>query len=237
MFTGIVEEVGVVASLKRGARSCVLTIRAAEVLSDVHAGDSIAVNGVCLTVTGFAADRFSADVMNETLDRSSLGRLRPGMRVNLERAMPANGRFGGHIVSGHIDGVGNILSVREDGNAVWFTIEAAPSVLALIVEKGSVAIDGISLTVARVDSSSFAVSVIPHTRAVTNLASKGPGDVVNLENDVVGKYVERLLGIAHGAGGAVFDGGAKGVESGASAARKEAASSGLTREFLLENGF
>lgn len=223
MFTGIIEEVGKVVGMRRGAASCVLTVRANEVLADVHIGDSVAVNGVCLTVIGFDASSFSADVMNETLDRSSLGRLRPGHPVNLERAMLAGGRFGGHIVSGHIDGVGTITSVREDGNAVWYAIEAEPSILALVVEKGSIAIDGISLTVACVTDHDFSVSVIPHTRAATNLASKGTHDVVNLENDVIGKYVARLL---------------EGTRAPAEACgQKGEAAGGISYEFLLENGF
>ena len=233
MFTGIIEEVGKVESMRRGATSCVLSIRAKRVLEDVCVGDSIAVNGVCLTVTSFDAASFCADVMNETLGRSSLSHLRPGHLVNLERAMLAGGRFGGHIVSGHIDGVGTITSVREDGNAVWYAIEASPEILALIVEKGSIAIDGISLTVARVTDRDFAVSVIPHTRAATNLASKGPRDVVNLENDVIGKYVARLL-----ESGRVCEGSPRRAPSpaGLRDAHGEA-SSGISYEFLVENGF
>lgn len=240
MFTGIIEEVGTIASIRKGAHSCVLTVRAKTVLDDVHLGDSIATNGVCLTVTSFTRDTFSADVMHETLNRSSLGKLRVGSPVNLERAMAANGRFGGHIVSGHIDGIGTIASIKEDDNAVWYFISSSPEILRLIVEKGSIAIDGISLTVASVDLKQFSVSIIPHTRAQTNLASKKPGDVVNLENDCIGKYVERLLG-----------------ESGFISLKQHAfqndqqlhnsnisnrnsnttGGSGITKDFLLENGF
>ena len=236
MFTGIVEEVGRVRSLRRGARSCELTVAARTVLSDVRTGDSIAVNGVCLTVTRFTASTFSADIMPETLDRSSLGALSPGDAVNLERALSANGRFGGHIVSGHIDGTGVVQSIRQDDNAVWFDIEAPASIMRLVVEKGSIAIEGVSLTVARADDRSFSVSVIPHTRAATNLAAKRPGDVVNLENDVVGKYVERLLAC----GGAHPDRapGAPGASNARSpASRADPSRPGLTREFLWENGF
>ncbi len=193
MFTGIVEEVGQVASIRKGAHSAVLTVNASKVLEDVQIGDSIATNGVCLTVTSFDAHSFSADVMHETLNRSSLGALHGGSLVNLERAMAANGRFGGHIVSGHIDGTGRIQNLRVDDNAVWYTIGAAPEILLYIVEKGSITIDGISLTVAGVSKDSFSVSVIPHTRAATNLVKKGVGDVVNLENDVVAKYIEHFL--------------------------------------------
>ncbi|MGI6027548.1 MAG: riboflavin synthase [Candidatus Scatomorpha sp.] len=193
MFTGIVEELGTIRSVRRGAASAVLSIGAAEVLSDLKIGDSVAVNGVCLTVTSLDDGGFTADVMHETLGRSSLGALAPGGRVNLERAMPANGRFGGHIVSGHIDGTGKVASVRPDDNALWYTISAAPELLRYIVEKGSITIDGISLTVASVDEVSFSVSLIPHTAAVTTLGKKRAGDTVNLETDIIGKYVEKLL--------------------------------------------
>lgn len=193
MFTGIVEELGTIRAVRRGTASAVLSIGASEVLSDLKIGDSVAVNGVCLTVTSLDDGGFTADVMHETLGRSSLGALIPGSRVNLERAMPANGRFGGHIVSGHIDGTGKVASVRPDDNALWYTIYAAPELLRFIVEKGSVTIDGISLTVAAVDETSFSVSLIPHTAAVTTLGKKRAGDTVNLETDIIGKYVEKLL--------------------------------------------
>ena len=193
MFTGIVEEVGVLKSIRRGASSAVLEIAARTVLEDIHLGDSIAVNGVCLTATSFTGSSFTADVMHETLDRSSLAALRPGSRVNLERAMAANGRFGGHIVAGHVDGVGTVLETKQDDNAVWYTIAAGPEVLRYVVEKGSITIDGISLTVARVGPESFAISAIPHTVAVTVLQDRKPGDKVNLETDIIGKYVEKLL--------------------------------------------
>ena len=193
MFTGIVEELGVVRSIRRGARSAELSIGARTVLSDLKIGDSVAVNGVCLTATGVDGGGFTADVMHETLRRSSLGALAPGSRVNLERAMAANGRFGGHIVAGHIDGTGTITEKRRDDNAVWYTVSAAPGLLRYVVEKGSIAMDGISLTVASVEADRFSVSVIPHTAAVTALGAKGPGDTVNLETDLIGKYVEKLL--------------------------------------------
>ena len=215
MFTGIIEEVGSVASIRKGAHSCVLTVNASRVLEDVHLGDSIATNGVCLTVTSFTSHSFSADVMHETLNRSSLGSLHIGSPVNLERAMLAGGRFGGHIVSGHIDGVGTISSIKEDDNAVWYTVEAPSNILRYIIEKGSITLDGISLTVAKVTNSNFSVSIIPHTRAQTNLASKKVGDVLNLENDLVGKYVEKLLNFNH----------------------DEKPKSRITREFLANAGF
>ena len=193
MFTGIVEETGTLRSLSRGSKSCVIHVQCSTVLEDTRIGDSIAVNGICLTVTSVESGGFTADVMNETLSRSSLAQTRPGDPVNLERAMAANGRFGGHIVSGHIDGTGIIREIRDDDNAVWYTVEAPSEILRYVVEKGSIAIDGISLTVARVDDRSFQVSVIPHTRAVTALSSRRAGSPVNLENDIVGKYVEKLM--------------------------------------------
>ena len=193
MFTGIVEEMGVIRSIRKGAGSAVLEILAKVVLEDIHLGDSIAVNGVCLTVTSFTATSFTADVMHETLNRSSLATLRPGNRVNLERAMAANGRFGGHIVSGHVDGMGTVLPTRKDDNAIWYTIGASPQVLRFIVEKGSVTVDGISLTVASVSDTDFSISAIPHTVAVTILRDRSVGDLVNLETDIIGKYVEKFL--------------------------------------------
>lgn len=193
MFTGIIEEIGVVQAVKKGVHSSVLMLQAKEVLAGTKTGDSIAVNGVCLTVTAMGDGCFFADVMHETLNRSSLGALKPGAHVNLERAMAADGRFGGHIVSGHIDGTGTVTDIRKDDNAVWYTIAAPDQLLRYIVEKGSIAIDGISLTVASVSKGSFQVSIIPHTMGNTTLAEKKPGDTVNLENDCIGKYVERFL--------------------------------------------
>lgn len=195
MFTGIIEEMGTISSVAEGSLSAVITIQASKVLEGSQVGDSIAVNGVCLTVTSIHGGLFTADVMAETLRRSSLGSLSKGSRVNLERAMPANGRFGGHIVSGHIDGTGTIISKTKEDNAVWVTINADKQILKYIVEKGSVAIDGTSLTVAAVcdSDSTFSVSVIPHTAKETIILEKGAGDIVNLENDVIGKYVGRLL--------------------------------------------
>ena len=222
MFTGLVEEVGTLQGVHRGSNSAVLTIGARTVLEGTKVGDSIMTNGVCLTVTELGATYFTADVMHETLRRSSLGDLSPGSPVNLERAMPADGRFGGHMVSGHIDGTGTVTELRQDDNAVWYTISAAPDLLRYIVEKGSICIDGISLTVAAVDDRSFQVSIIPHTRAVTNLSTKGVGSTVNLECDVIGKYVEKLLGPYGGSGGT---------------SPQEEKSSGITEAFLREYGF
>ena len=229
MFTGIVEEKGEILSIERGSVSAVLTIRAKIVLEGTKVGDSIAVNGVCLTVTRLLPDRFSADVMAETLRRSALGELRVGSAVNLERALAVGDRMGGHIVSGHIDGTGQILSVRTEDNAVWYRIAAKPGILRLIVEKGSITVDGISLTVAAVHSDSFEVSVIPHTREVTTLAGKNAGASVNLENDIIGKYVERLL---QGTGGVL----PMNLESGPESVSGKTSSGGLTMEFLAEHG-
>ena len=192
MFTGIIEEVAAVRRCGGGT----IELSAKKILEGTKLGDSIAVNGVCLTVTGFTSGGFTADVMPETLRRSNLGALKPGDKVNTERAMAADGRFGGHIVSGHIDGTGTVQSLKNEGNAVWVRIRTNNEILALIVEKGSIAIDGISLTVAALDSESFSVSVIPHTGEETTLLSKKPGDTVNLENDIVGKYVQRLMSAA-----------------------------------------
>ena len=193
MFTGIVEEVGTVRSVVSGGSSGEIAINASTVLENTKIGDSIAVNGVCLTVTKMTDGGFTADVMPETLRRSNLGGLHIGDSVNLERAMAADGRFGGHIVSGHIDGVGNVAEMKRESNAVWVKISAASEILRLIVEKGSIAIDGISLTVAEVSDRNFSVSIIPHTGSETTLLKKKIGDKVNLENDIVGKYVEKLL--------------------------------------------
>ena len=179
--------------LQRGRHSAVLTVRASAVLEGTRTGDSIAVNGVCLTVTALSGRGFSADVMHETLDRSTLAGLSPGARVDLERAMAAGGRFGGHLVAGHVDGVGRIVRVRRDDTALWYTVAAGPELLRYVVEKGSVAIDGISLTVAAVTDRDFSVSVIPHTAAESVLGERVPGDLVNLEADMIGKYVEKLL--------------------------------------------
>ena len=193
MFTGIVEEIGVVEKIQKGRYSAVLTILADKVLEDSKVGDSIAVNGICLTVTSIKSGRFTADVMHETLNRSSLSNIRNGSHVNLERAMQANGRFGGHIVSGHVDGVGRVMRIRKDDTAIWYTIKADPKVMSYLVEKGSVTIYGISMTVTEASQDYFSISAIPHTVAQTVLKDRREGDAVNLETDVIGKYVEKLL--------------------------------------------
>ena len=175
----------------------------------------MAVNGVCLTVAALSSHAFWADVMAETLRRSALGALQTGSLVNLERALAAQGRFGGHIVSGHIDGVGRIQQINREDQAVWLKIETPPPLLRYVVEKGSIAIDGVSLTVAKVDGESFSVSIIPHTGKATILLQKQVGDAVNLENDIIAKYVEKLL----------------------QPTQQTTAKGGITREFLLQHGF
>jgi riboflavin synthase len=201
MFTGIVEEIGSVAGISRGAQKCIYTISASKILEDIHIGDSIAVNGLCLTVTSFDNSGFTADVMNESLRRSNLGDLRIGSNVNLERAMAANGRFGGHIVSGHIDGTGYLRSYEREANAVWVTIGAGEELMRYIIMKGSVSLDGVSLTVARVYKDAFAISMIPHTGEETTLLNKKVGDRINIECDIIGKYVEKLCGGQRAGGG------------------------------------
>ena len=215
MFTGIIEEIGTIRGISRGSSSFVLDIGCREVLKGSKEGDSIAVNGVCLTVTSLTGNGFTADVMPETVHRSNISLMRQGSYVNLERAMAADGRFGGHIISGHVDGMGMIREIREDVNAVWYTVEAEPALLRYIVEKGSITIDGISLTVAYVDRTCFKVSIIPNTRKITTLGQRRVKDVVNLENDIIGKYVEKLM----------------------LPAEEEKKESRLTEEFLRSNGF
>lgn len=207
MFTGIVEETGNLKSLNCGR----IEITCAKVLEDVKIGDSISTNGICLTVTDFAENYFAADVMPETLRRTSLEELNIGGAVNLERAMKVGDRFGGHIVSGHIDGTGKITNIRTDGNAIFINISAENNLLKQIASKGSVALDGISLTVVDAGANDFSVSMIPHTRAVTNFKFKRVGSIVNIETDVLAKYIERLINF------------------------KTAPE--ITKDFLLENGF
>lgn len=187
MFTGIVEEIGTVVKPKAPLTICVYKI-----LEDIHIGDSIAVNGTCLTVTSFTSSTITLDVMNETYSKTNLGYLKTGDKVNIERAMSANGRFGGHIVSGHIDGIGTLLNITDDGIAKWLTIKADAHLLHYIINKGSVTLDGVSLTVADVDSQSFKVSLIPHTQSETTLITKSAGAKINIENDIVGKYIEQF---------------------------------------------
>ncbi len=215
MFTGLIEELGTVKAIQSGTKSIKLTISAKKVLDDVKLGDSIAVNGTCLTVVSYNENSFTADVMPETVKRTVLVKLTIGDRVNLERTLALGDRFGGHIVSGHIDGTGTILGMANDDNAIIIKIGVESSLSKYIIEKGSVAIDGISLTVVEVSDSWFSVSLIPHTAKMTTLGIKSIGDIVNIENDVIGKYVERLLGQA-------------------TTNRKNSA---ITMNFLRENGF
>ncbi|WP_437130963.1 riboflavin synthase [Peptostreptococcus russellii] len=215
MFTGIVEEIGKIKAIKKGKNSARLVINAKKVLEDVKLGDSIAVNGVCLTVTEFSNSEFAVDVMHESLRKSSLSTLKNDSSVNLERAMLLNGRFGGHIVSGHIDGTGEIINIKNDDNAIWYTISAKDKIMKYIIEKGSITIDGISLTVANLSESDFSVSIIPHTQEETILKTKKIGDIVNLENDCIAKYVESLLNFKE----------------------KSEVKKDITMDFLLENGF
>ena len=219
MFTGIVEEVGAIKNIKRGQHSAVLTIQAKTVLEETRIGDSIAVNGICLTVTRLFPDGFSADVMHETLNRSSLAGLAAGSVVNLERAMPANGRFGGHIVAGHVDGVGHVANIHRDDTAVWYTVHAGPEILRYVVEKGSITIDGISLTVNDCGPDFLEVNVIPETWRATTVAEWAPGTRINMETDVIGKYVRHMVAPHLGL------------------ASEEAKAGKLSVEFLRENGF
>lgn len=193
MFTGIIEETGEILRTDFSGEWGKIEIRASKVLEGTKIGDSIAVNGVCLTVTNLKPEGFQADVMAETFRKSNLGKLKSRDRVNLERAMAADGRFGGHIVSGHIDGLGTICETQKEGNAVWITIKAPAEIMRGIVTKGSVCIDGISLTVAAVTDDRFKVSVIPHTGKETTLLDKKTGSIVNLENDIVGKYIQKFM--------------------------------------------
>ena len=217
MFTGIVEELGVIQGIKRGSKSSRLLIKANKVLKNTKVGDSICTNGVCLTVTNLNTNSFEADVMAETLRRSNLGDLTVGSKVNLERALTLESRLGGHIVSGHIDGVGEIISLVKEDNATWVTVKAKSDILRYVVLKGSITIDGISLTVAYVDENVFKVSIIPHTAQETTLLNKSIGETVNLECDVISKYVEKLMRLA--------------------TKEENKKNTSLTEDFLRENGF
>ncbi|MBO8158507.1 riboflavin synthase [Thermosyntropha sp.] len=193
MFTGIVEELGVISRIQPGTQSFKLTVKAHKVLEDVKTGDSIAVNGVCLTVTQFVVDYFTADVMPETVEKTNLKYLKSGDFVNLERALRLGDRLGGHLVQGHVDAVGEIIKKEAIDIAFIYYIKAPDNVLKYTVPKGSIAIDGISLTVVDVFNDGFTVSLIPHTAQMTTLGLKKAGDKVNLESDIIGRYVEKLL--------------------------------------------
>lgn len=222
MFTGIIEEMGIVKSIK----SKVITIEANKIFDDLKLGDSVAVNGTCLTVSSFegkaSAKIFNADITSETLSRTNLGDLKSGFKVNLERALTLNGRLGGHIVSGHIDGVGIIKNISKNAEDIELTIEVPPNLMKYIIEKGSVAVDGISLTVAKVNKNYFSIAIIPHTLKETILYYKKAGDKVNIENDIIGKYVEKLLS---------FNNINKNSNN------KNSNINNINMEFLIKNGF
>lgn len=193
MFTGIVEEVGTVLRVTPSTASLQLTIKCTKVLSDVHKGDSIAVNGVCLTVANYSRNYFTADVMPETVKATTLQDLQSGSLVNLERAMIANGRFGGHFVSGHVDDTGEIISIQSKGNAIYMEVSVATDLLQYFIPKGSVTVDGTSLTVFGITEKGFIISLIPVTQEDSIIARKRTGDKVNVECDMLAKYIERLL--------------------------------------------
>lgn len=218
MFTGIIEEVGILNKITLGNGLGVIEIKCSKVLEETKLGDSIATNGVCLTVKEKNESSFKADIMGETLKKSNLGSLQSGDKVNLERALKINDRIGGHIVSGHIDGVGNIVSIEEEANGTWFTISASQEILNYIIYKGSIGIDGISLTVAYVDDKTFKVSVIPHTLKNTILGNKKIDSKVNLECDLIGKYIEKFI-----------------VKK--ESKHKTEEKSNITMDFLAQNGF
>lgn len=220
MFTGIVEEKGHVRSIARGARSIRLAISCRKVLEGTRIGDSIAVNGICLTAADLGPDWFAADVMPETMRRTGLQQLKAETPVNLERALCLGGRLGGHMVSGHIDGTGILVHRTAEDNAIWLTFEAEAGILRYVVQKGSITLDGVSLTVAGIDHKSLKVSLIPHTAGLTTLGALRIGDTVNIECDLIGKYVEKLL---------LGDTGQANSQS--------AADQGLSIDFLHEHGF
>jgi riboflavin synthase len=194
MFTGLIEDLGTVRELRKSAESVRLKVATVIPMNEIELGESIAVNGICLTVVSFGDGQFSADVSPETVSRSTLASLVSGSRVNLERALRLGARLGGHLVSGHVDAVGTVVALVRDGNAYRFTFQIPAEVNRYVVEKGSVAIDGISLTVNNVTEDTFSVAIIPHTLAETTLKDRQVGSSVNIETDIIGKYVERLLG-------------------------------------------
>lgn len=194
MFTGIVEEIGAVESLSNDAGGCSLTVRAQTVLGGARLGDSLAINGTCLTVTALNSNSFTVGLSPETLRRTNLGDLRPGDGVNLERSLAADGRIGGHFVQGHVDGTGVVRAFRPEGDSLWVTVEAAPDLLRYIVPKGYIAVDGVSLTVVSVFPDAFTFMLVAYTQQHITLPSKPPGSRVNLEVDILGKYVEKFIG-------------------------------------------
>jgi len=229
MFTGLIAELGTAERLAEGSTSCQLTVRAQKILPGVKIGDSIAVNGVCLTVVHLQGNRFTADVMPETVRRTTLRQLQPGDRVNLEKALRPTDGLDGHIVQGHVEGVGTIREIAPEGNALAYRIETPKELLRYIVEKGSVAIDGISLTVTETDDTGFSVSLIPHTAKMTTLGYKSVGDSVNLETDILARYVEKMLGLQKTADGL--------ADSRRTEIAGENSEDGLTEAFLRQHGF
>jgi riboflavin synthase len=217
MFTGIIEEIGIISSINQTGEAIMIKIDAQKIIVDVKLGDSISVNGVCLTVTSFTSNSFSVDVMPETVRATGLNKLKVGSRVNLERAMAANGRFGGHFVSGHVDGLGTIKSKKQVDNAVYYEIKVPDDLLSYIIYKGSIAVDGTSLTVFGIGEDYFTISLIPHTHEETVLGNKGIGDVVNIECDMLGKYIEQFIEKRF--------------------TKQERKTSGLTESFLSDHGF
>ncbi|PEI91960.1 riboflavin synthase [Bacillus pseudomycoides] len=213
MFTGIVEELGTVSNIRQSGEAMKLTIAANTILSDVKLGDSIAVNGICLTVTSFTASSFTVEAMPETVRATSLRMLGTSSKVNLERAMAANGRFGGHFVTGHIDGIGTILNKKQHYNAIYYKIGIPDDLLRYCLQKGSIAVDGTSLTIFDIDESSITISLIPHTVSESIIGKKAAGDIVNIECDMIGKYIERFI------------------------SQPTKRSTSVTESFLQENGF
>lgn len=239
MFTGIIEEKGIIVNIERGIHFSRISIKCKKILSDLNIGDSVAVNGVCLTATKVEAYGFTADIMHETLKASSLFSLKSRDHVNLERAVAPSGRLGGHMVSGHIDGIGKIVSIQNDSIAKLITIEVPEHLTRYMVYKGSVAIDGISLTLSSVEKRTFGVSVIPHTMSETTLISKRIGDVVNIETDIVGRYIEKFMGIS-------TEKDNNGIPHGATASntlrsqtsdRSASHTNNISIDFLTKNGF
>ncbi|MBD1378676.1 riboflavin synthase [Metabacillus arenae] len=214
MFTGIIEEIGRITSIKSTSEAMILEIKAKNILEDVKLGDSISVNGVCLTVTSFKKDTFTVDVMPETMKSTSLQSLAKASLVNLERAMSANGRFGGHFVSGHVDGISKIIKKEQKANAVYYTLELSDELTSSLIMKGSIAVDGISLTIFGLEKNKVTISIIPHTHSETVLGIKGIGDIVNIECDMIGKYIKKFV-----------------------TATNDTNESTLTEDFLKQNGF
>ncbi|ADM38326.1 riboflavin synthase subunit alpha [Bacillus spizizenii ATCC 6633 = JCM 2499] len=215
MFTGIIEETGTIESMKKAGHSMALTIKCSKILEDVHLGDSIAVNGICLTVTDFTKNQFTVDVMPETVKATSLNDLSKGSKVNLERAMAANGRFGGHFVSGHVDGTAEITRIEERSNAVYYDVKMDPSLTKTLVLKGSITVDGVSLTIFGLTEDTVTISLIPHTISETTFSEKTIGSKVNIECDMIGKYMYRFLHKAN----------------------ENKTQQTITKAFLSENGF